>query len=251
MLKLRIIPTLLFKNLKLVKGKNFDSWRTVGSVIQAIKIYSIRNVDEIILLNISATNENKKIDLQLVNDVANECFMPLTVGGGINSIEDISLLLKAGADKVCINTAAAENIELIKKASSIFGSQCIVVSIDYRKINNTVKLFTHSGRVETKLILEEHLINTEKAGAGEIMLTSIDRDGTMSGYDIETIKYVSELVNIPIIASGGAGDFENILKLAKETCVSGIAAASIYHFTKKTPNDVKKYLLLNNLPIRI
>ena len=107
MLKLRIMPTLLFKNLKLVKGKNFDSWRTVGSVIQAIKIYSIRNVDEIILLNISATNENKKIDLQLVNDVANECFMPLTVGGGINSIEDISLLLKAGADKVCINTAAA------------------------------------------------------------------------------------------------------------------------------------------------
>jgi cyclase len=251
MLKLRIIPTLLYKNLKLVKGINFNSWRTVGSIIQAIKIYSIRNVDEIILLNISATNEKKKIDLQLVNDIANECLMPLTVGGGVNSIEDISLLLKAGADKVCINTAAVENIDFIKKASTIFGSQCIVISIDYRKINNTIKLFTHSGNVEIRSTLKEHLLNVEKAGAGEIILTSIDRDGTMTGYDIETIKYASELVNVPIIASGGAGDFENILRLAKETYVSGIAAASIYHFTKKTPTDLKKHLLLNNLPIRI
>jgi cyclase len=251
MLKLRIIPTLLFKNLKLVKGINFNSWRTVGSIIQAIKIYSIRNVDEIILLNISATNEKKKIDLQLVNDVANECYMPLTVGGGINSIEDISLLLKAGADKVSINTAAVENIDFIKKASNLFGSQCIVISIDYKIINNKIKLFSHSGTVEIKSTLEEHLLNVEKAGAGEIILTSIDRDGTMTGYDIETVKYVSGLVNIPIIASGGAGDFENITRLAKETGVSGLAAASIYHFTKKTPIDVKKHLLLNNLPIRI
>jgi cyclase len=176
--------------------------------------------------------------------------MPLTVGGGINSIEDISLLLKAGADKVCINTAAIENIELIKKASAIFGSQCIVVSIDYKKENNCFKLFTNSGTIEKKISLEEHLINIQNAGAGEIILTSIDRDGTMLGYDIETLKYVSKLSSIPIIASGGAGDFDNMVKLAKETCISGLSAASIYHFTKKTPLDVKRHLLLNNLPIR-
>jgi cyclase len=126
-----------------------------------------------------------------------------------------------------------------------------VISIDYKIINNNIKLFSHSGTIEIKSTLEEHLFNVEKAGAGEIILTSIDRDGTMSGYDIETIKYVSKLANIPIIASGGAGDFKNITKLAKETGVSGIAAASIYHFTKKTPIDVKKHLLSNNLPIRM
>lgn len=251
MLKLRIIPTLLYKNLKLVKGINFNSWRTVGSIMQAIRVYNLRKVDEIILLNISATNEKKKIDLELVNEVANECFMPLTVGGGINTIEDISSLLKAGADKVCINTAAINNIKFIEDACKIFGSQCIVVSIDYKHQNNIIKIFSNSGTIKKEILLKDHLINLEKIGVGEIMLTSIDNDGTMDGYDIETLKFASNLINVPLIASGGAGNLENMLNLVKQTEVSALSASSIYHFTKKTPLDIKKFFIRNKIPVRI
>jgi len=251
MLKLRIIPTLLFNNLKLVKGKKFDSWRTVGEVVQAARLYNIRKVDELILLDVSATNNNYKIDLDLVDKVANECFMPLTFGGGISSINDISSLLKAGADKVSINTKAITNIDFIREACKTFGGQSIVISIDYKIIDGKIKIFSNSGKKETKIDIFEYLKKLEDLNVGDIIFTSIEKDGTMSGYDVENIKKISNFTNIPLIASGGAGNFENILKLKKTTKISGIAAGSIFHFTEKTPLDVKKYLKNNGVNIRL
>ena len=251
MLKKRIIPTLLFKNNKLVKGINFNSWRTVGSIMQAVRIYKMRKVDELILLDISATNLNKKIDLDLINEVANECFMPLTFGGGIKNLEDISNILKSGADKVCINTAATNNLKFIKDACRVFGSQAIIVSVDYKKNKNNLDIWSNSGQIKTNLIFEDYLKDLENIGVGEIILTSIDRDGTMTGYDIDTLKKINKFLNIPVIAAGGAGDFENMFDLLKTTNISALAAASIYHFTKKTPLDVKKYLKEKKIPVRL
>ena len=251
MLKKRIIPTLLFKNNKLVKGINFNSWRTVGSIMQAVRIYKMRKVDELILLDISATNLNKKIDLDLINEVANECFMPLTFGGGIKNLEDISNILKSGADKVCINTAATNDLKFIKDACRVFGSQAIIVSVDYKKNKNNLDIWSNSGQIKTNLIIEGYLKNLENIGVGEIILTSIDRDGTMTGYDIDTLKKINKFLNIPVIAAGGAGDFENMFDLLKTTNISALAAASIYHFTKKTPLDVKKYLKEKKIPVRL
>jgi len=251
MLKKRIIPTLLFKNNKLVKGINFNSWRTVGSIMQSVRVYKMRKVDELILLDISATNLNKKIDLDLISEVANECFMPLTFGGGIKTIEDISNILKSGADKVCINTASINNLKFIKEACKKFGSQAIVISVDYKKKGETIEIWSNSGQVKSDLVFEDYLKELESVSVGEIILTSIDKDGTMEGYDINTITKVNKLLNTPIIASGGAGNFENMLDLLNSTNVSALAAASIYHFTKKTPLDVKKYLKGKRIPVRL
>jgi imidazole glycerol-phosphate synthase subunit HisF len=251
MLKKRIIPTLLFKDNKLVKGINFNSWRTVGDVMQSVRIYRMRKVDELILLDISATSLNKKIDLDLINEVANECFMPLVFGGGIKTIEDISNTLKAGADKVCINTASINDIKFVKEACKIFGSQAITISVDYKKKGDAIEIWSNSGQVKTNLVFKDYLKVLENIGVGEIILTSIDKDGTMEGYDIATITEVNKFLNIPIIASGGAGSFKNMFDLLKSTNVSALAAGSIYHFTKKTPLDVKKYLNEKKIPVRI
>lgn len=252
MLKLRIIPTLLFNDLKLVKGVSFDGWRSVGSIMQSVRLYNIRKVDELIFLDISATNNKNKIDLELVNEVANECFMPLTFGGGIKTIDDISNLLKAGADKVCINSEATINLEFVKKACKIFGSQCIVISIDYKIDQNKERIiYSNSGKKKTSLIFKDYIKEIEDSGAGEIILTSIDRDGTMNGYDCETISYASKLTNLPMIASGGAGDLNNIIELINCSEISGLAASSIYHFTDKTPLDIKKFLFTKKVPVRL
>ncbi len=251
MLKKRIIPTLLYNNFKLVKGTKFHSWRTVGSIMQAVKIYNIREVDELILLDVFATNNNKKIDLDLVNDVANECFMPLTFGGGINTIDDIGKIIKTGADKVSINSAAIKDIEFINKSSKIFGSQCIVVSIDYKIENGNPIIYSNSGNKKTELKLEDYIRDLESAGAGEILLTCIDRDGVMEGYDIETIKRVCKISSLPVIASGGCGENNHAYDLVKKTDVSAIGAASMYHFTHITPLDLKRYLSERKIPIRI
>ncbi len=252
MLKKRIIPTLLFKNNKLVKGKQFNSWRTVGSIMQAVRVYKIRKVDELILLDITATNIKRDIDYELINEVANECFMPLSYGGGIKKIDDISKILNCGADKVCINTSATKDLKFIEEACKIFGSQAIIVAIDYRiDINNKIEVWSNSGSFKTDLNFEDYLKKLESSGVGEIILTSIDRDGTMIGYDIETLSIANKLIQVPIIASGGAGEFQNMLELLNQTNISALAAGSIYHFTKKTPLDVKKYLMKNGIPVRI
>ncbi len=251
MLKVRVIPTLLWKDVGLVKGVGFDSWRRIGSILPAIKVYNTRQVDELILLDITATREKRQPDFETVNEISAECFCPLTVGGGIKSIEDIKKLLRAGADKVCINTAAYKNPQLIKKASDMFGSQCIVVSIDAKKVKRgKYQCFSHSGTKKTQENPTEWAKKMEKLGAGEILITSIERDGTMKGYDLELIKSISQIVNIPVIASGGAGDYKDLYYAISRADASAIAAASIFHFTEQTPLEAKKFLATKGISVR-
>jgi imidazole glycerol-phosphate synthase subunit HisF len=252
MLKLRVMPTLLYKDLTLVKGVGFDSWRRVGSVLQAIKVYNMREVDELVFLDITATREGRRPDFQLIDDFADECFMPLTVGGGISTVDDIRRLLQVGADKVALNSAAVDTPELITESSMHFGSQCIVVSIDYRKNGNGgYEVYTRSGTQPTGLDPVEFARRVESLGAGEILLTSIDRDGTMTGYDVELTKKVVSAVSIPVIGSGGAGNYEDMAILIEEAKVAAVAAASIYHFSELTPLGAKQHLKSKGVRIRI
>lgn len=251
MLKTRIIPTLLYKNLRLVKGIGFDSWRCVGSPMQAIKVYNLREVDELIFLDITATLDNRRPDFDLIDDLADDCFMPMAVGGGIRSNEDVRRLLQVGADKVCLNTGAVDNPGLVSEIASEFGSQCLVVSIDYKKINDTqYEVYTHSGSKPTGLCPLEMARQAEMNGAGEILLTSIDRDGTMSGYDIELTESVSQALSIPVICSGGAGNFGHMLDILTQTKASAVAAASIFHFTQQTPLEAKRFLFDHGIATR-
>lgn len=251
LLKIRIIPTLLWKHDNLVKGINFDNSRKVGFVLPAIKVYNMRQVDELIFLDVTASLENKSPDFVLISDFSSECFVPLTVGGGIKSIEDIRLLLKAGADKICINSITFKNSDFITQAAKIFGSQCIVVSIDVRKnARNFYECYSHSGTINTGINLLDWIKEVEFRGAGEIIITSIDKDGTMQGYDQELIKLVYKNVRIPVIASGGANNYEDMYQAIKNGA-SAIAAASIFHFTEQTPLEAKKYLFKKDILIRL
>ncbi|MHC1699597.1 MAG: imidazole glycerol phosphate synthase subunit HisF [Humidesulfovibrio sp.] len=252
MLKIRIIPTLLHKDLGLVKGVGFDSWRRVGAALQSIQVYALRGVDELIFLDINATTENRPPDFETVDDLADNCFMPLTVGGGVRSLEDLHRMLRVGADKVAINTAAVADPELISEAAQRFGSQCVVVSIDYRQHpDGRREVFTHSGTRATGLDPRELARRVADLGAGEILLTSVERDGTMAGYDIEGLAQVSAAVGIPVIASGGAGGYEDMYLAVAEGGASAVAAASIFHFTQMTPEGAKRHLASHGLPVRL
>jgi len=252
MLKLRIMPTLLFKDFGLVKGIGFDSWRRIGSAIQSIKVYNTREVDEMMFLDISATREGRSPDFEMVDEIADECFMPLTVGGGVRTIDDVDHLLRIGADKVAINTAAVQSPELIQSVAKKFGSQCVVISIDAKKMpNGKHEIFTHAGSQATGEDAVTFAREVERLGAGEILLTSIDRDGTMTGYDIELIRSVSEAVSIPVIASGGAGDYDDMAAAIREGKASAVAAASIFHFTHQTPLEAKRYLKELGINVRL
>ena len=248
--KVRIIPTLLYKD-NLVKGKMFKSWRVVGNLYQMIKLYNLREVDELIFLDIDA-NQKNKIQFDLIDEFADDCFVPLTIGGGVKSLQDIEQLLKVGADKVCINSTAVNDLYFVKKAVDKYGSQCIVISIDY-KINKDkmAEVFTSSGNMATKLSLEKHIKNLGEVNPGEIILTSIDHDGMMNGYDIEKIKKISNSSSIPVIASGGAGCANDFYQLIKDTNIKALSAASIFHFTETTPLDVKKFLKTKNINVRL
>jgi cyclase len=251
-LKVRVMPTLLYKDVGLVKGVAFDSWRRVGSAMQAIKVYNLREVDELVFLDISATREGRSPDLLLVDELADECFMPLTVGGGIRTLDDVRNLLQKGADKVAVNTAAIETPELVSRIADRFGAQCAVVSIDVRRgSNGELEVFSHSGTVPTGRDPVELAVQAERHGAGEILLTSIDRDGTMTGYDVSLIKAVSGAVSIPVIASGGAGSYEHMAEALRDGGASAVAAASIFHFTEMTPLGAKKYLHDANFHVRL
>lgn len=252
MLKVRIIPTLLYKNFGLVKGISFDSWRRVGSLLQAIRVYEIREVDELIFLDITATLEDRRPDFELVDDFADECFMPLTVGGGIQTIDDVQQLLEVGADKISINSQAVYNPALIDTVAKRFGSQCVVVSIDVRNnANGGYGVYTHSGTKPAGIGPVLAAKRAEELGAGEILLTSIDNDGTLSGYDIELVRQVCSAVHIPVIASGGAGTYEHMFEALDRGKASAVAAASIFHFTQHTPIEAKKYLKKKGIPVRL
>jgi cyclase len=245
------MPTLLYKDFGLVKGIGFDSWRPVGSAMQAVKVYNLRQVDELVLLDIRATVEGRAPDLDMVDELADECFMPLTVGGGVRTIDDVRGLLMVGADKVAINSVAVDRPELIREMRDRFGSQCVVVSIDARReSDNSYAVYTGAGTVRTGFDPVAVATMAERMGAGEILLTSIDRDGTMSGYDIELTRAVSKAVSIPVVASGGAGHYAHMAEVLRETDASAIAAASIFHFTEQTPLEAKRYLADQGFPMR-
>jgi cyclase len=251
MLKVRIIPTLLWKNLGLVKGVAFDSWRRVGTIMPAIKVYNARQVDELIVLDISATTQKRLPDFDEISEFSAECFVPLTVGGGVSTIEDIRGLLRAGADKVSINTATFDRPELIQEASARFGSQCIVVSIDAcRSVDNNYYCLSHSGTRATGIEVGEWASEVEKLGAGEILITSTERDGTMKGYDIDLVRRVTDRVKIPVIASGGAGTYYHMHEALYEGRASAVAAASMFHFTEQTPLGAKQFLSAHGIPVR-
>lgn len=252
MLKIRVIPTLLWKNIGLVKGKGFDSWRRVGSILPAIRVYNTRQVDELILVDITATEESRVPDLETVSEMSCECFVPFTVGGGIRTVEDIRQLLRAGADKVAINSAAYSNPEIITEGAKLFGSQCIVASIDAKKMpNGKYECFSHAGKKPTGKEVGEWAKKLQELGAGEILITSIPLDGTMKGYDTDLIKTVSDAVSIPVIASGGAGSYEDMYKAIAKGKATAVAAASIFHYTEQTPMEAKEYLAKKGIAVRL
>ncbi|MCB2182805.1 MAG: imidazole glycerol phosphate synthase cyclase subunit [Desulfobulbaceae bacterium] len=252
MLKIRIMPTLLYRDFELVKGVGFDSWRGVGSAMQAIRVYNMREVDELVFLDITAMQEDRRPDFELIDDLADECFMPLTVGGGVTSLEDVKQLLAVGADKVAMNSQAVHDPELIRAVSHKFGSQCAVVSIDARKEpDGRYQVYTHSGKKPTGLDPVEVAVRAAEYGAGEILLTSIERDGTMEGYDLVLTGRVSDAVSIPVIASGGAGQYEHLYEALQTGKASALAAASIFHFTEQTPLEAKRYLREKNINVRL
>jgi len=248
MLKHRVIPCVLLKDWQLVKSINFTSFRTIGHPTSTARIYNARNVDELIVLDIDASLNDEEINEEIISDIANECFMPLTIGGGINSIDDIYSILNAGADKVSINSKALEDLEFIRKASSIFGSQCIVCSIDVKKIDNNYKVFN-----KKQGILDIDPLSLAKQyqeyGAGEILLTSVDNEGSTNGYDIELIKLFKDKLEIPIILNGGMGNPKHAVE-AIENGADAVAAAYIFHFSRFTPNDIKDECQKHNILVR-
>lgn len=245
------MPTLLYRDVGLVKGTRFDSSRRVGSLMQAVKVYNLREVDELVFLDISATLQERQPDFELVDDFADECFMPLTVGGGIRSVDDVGRLLAVGADKVAVNTAAVENPALVSEIAARFGSQCVVVSIDARRSGEGWTVVTRSGTHDTGLDPVDFARRVQEMGAGEILLTSIDRDGTMEGYDVELTAAVSGAVTIPVIASGGAGGYAHMAEAVQRGGASAVAAAAIFHFTQATPLEAKRFLREQGISVRL
>tara|TARA_A100001015_G_scaffold238936_1_gene272074 strand:- start:1410 stop:2162 length:753 start_codon:yes stop_codon:yes gene_type:complete len=249
MLKKRVIPTLLFKNNVLVKGKKFASDRPVVNPIESVKMYNFREVDELIFYDILATKNKTVPDYSLVKDISKECFVPLVVGGGINNIKIIEKLLRSGADKVSINTAAVLNPSILSEASQEFGSQCIVGSLDY-KISDNHKVFINCGLKKTEKDIFEMSKIFEQSGCGEIIISSIDNDGMQIGYDIDTISKIKKKIKTPIIGSGGCGSYEDMFKLFKLADIEAVAAASIFHFSKMTPRQAKYYLKEKGISVR-
>ena len=252
MLKNRIIPCLDVKNGRVVKGINFVELKDAGDPVEQAKIYSEGGADEICFLDITASNENRDTILEIVRKTAKECFVPLTVGGGVRTIQNITDLLLAGADKVSINTAAVNNIAFVKEASKKFGSQCIVVAIDAKKVSDQKwEVFTHGGRNKTGIDAIKFAKDAEANGAGEILLTSMDKDGTKSGYDLDLLQAVTSSTNIPVIASGGVGTLEHLHDGIVKGGASAVLAASIFHYGEYKIKDAKEYLNSKNVSVRL
>tara|TARA_B110000285_G_scaffold224221_1_gene280770 strand:+ start:1564 stop:2325 length:762 start_codon:yes stop_codon:yes gene_type:complete len=252
MLKNRIIPCLDVKNGRVVKGVNFLGLKDAGDPVEQAEYYDKCGADEICFLDITATHEKRNTIIDIVNKTAEKCFVPLTVGGGIQSIQNIRDLLLAGADKVSINSAAVNDINFVKEASKKFGTQCLVVAVDAKKVSeNKWELYTHGGRNKTRIDAVDFATQAEKNGAGEILLTSMDKDGTKDGYDIDLLKRVTSKVGIPVIASGGVGNLEHLYEGIKQGGASAVLAASIFHYGEFTIQQAKKYLASKGVPVRI
>ena len=251
MLSKRIIPCLDVKDGRVVKGVKFVDLKDAGDPAEIAYFYDKEGADEIVFLDITASHEERPIFIDVVNRTAKDVFMPLTVGGGIGSLETIEALLKAGADKVSINTMAIKNPDFVCQAAKRFGTQCIVIAIDAKKIGSTWEVYTHGGRRPTGKDVVAWAKEVAGLGAGEILLTSMDCDGTKDGYDIELTRSVSEAVNIPIIASGGAGNLEHLYEALTKGKADAVLAASIFHFKEYTIKQAKEFLKEKGVEVRL
>ena len=254
--KVRIIPCLDVKDGRVVKGVNFVDLRDAGDPVEAAIAYDAAGADELTFLDITATHENRGTMLDVVRRTAEACFMPVTVGGGVRTVEDIRVLLQSGADKVSINTAAVERREFVKEAAEKFGDQCIVVAIDAKKVSqpgekDRWEIFTHGGRKATGLDAIEYAKEVVALGAGEILLTSMDRDGTKSGFDIALTRAISDAVSVPVIASGGAGNLDHMVEGIRDGHATAVLAASIFHFGEYSVRQAKEHMAKAGLPMRL
>ena len=251
MLKKRIIPCLDVKDGRVVKGINFVDLIDAGNPVDQAKFYSENGADEICFLDISASLENRDTLINIVKKTAEEVFIPLTVGGGIKSIDNIQSLLKAGADKVSINSAAITDPNIIKNSSNYFGSQCIVVAVDVKKNKNSWLVYSHGGTKNTGIDAIEWLRKVEQLGAGEILLTSMDRDGTKLGFDLDILAEANKILGIPVIASGGVGSIHHFYEGVKDGGADALLAASVFHFNEFSIMEVKKYIYERNIKVRV
>jgi len=256
MFKVRVIPCLDVKDGRVVKGVNFVDLRDAGDPVQAAIAYDAAGADELTFLDITATHENRGIIFDVVRRTAEACFMPLTVGGGVRTVDDIRKLLTSGADKVSINSAAVARREFVKEAAEKFGDQCIVVAIDAKKVSkpgepDKWEIFTHGGRNPTGIDAVEYAKEVTALGAGEILLTSMDRDGTKSGFDIALTRAVADSVKVPVVASGGVGKLEHLVEGIRDGHASAVLAASIFHFGEHTVREAKVYMAKAGLPMRL
>ncbi|MBX3506373.1 MAG: imidazole glycerol phosphate synthase subunit HisF [Parvibaculum sp.] len=252
MLKARVIPCLDVKDGRVVKGVNFVDLRDAGDPVEAARAYDAAGADELCFLDITASHEERAIIFDVVRRTAEQCFMPLTVGGGVRTVEDVRALLLAGADKVSVNTAAVFNPDFVRVAAEKFGNQCIVVAIDAKQVApGKWEIFTHGGRKETGIDAVEFAKKVAALGAGEILLTSMDRDGAKSGYDIALTRAVSDAVPVPVIASGGVGNLDHLVEGIRDGHASAVLAASIFHFGDHTIGEAKAYMAAAGLPMRL
>ena len=256
MLKIRVIPCLDVKDGRVVKGINFVDLRVAGDPVEAAAAYDAAGADELCFLDITASHENRDTIFDIVERTAERCFMPLTVGGGVRTVEDIRKLLKAGADKVSINTAAVNRREFVHEASEKFGAQCIVVAIDAKKVSgpgepDRWEIFTHGGRKPTGLEAIEYAREVVALGAGEILLTSMDRDGTRDGYDIGLTRAIADAVSVPVIASGGVGGLDHLVSGVTEGHASAVLAASIFHFGEHSIGAAKRHMQQAGIAVRL
>jgi cyclase len=248
MLKVRIIPILTFNGFGLVKTKKFSNPRMVGNPVQVARVYNSRGVDELAFIDIFATKQKRKINLNLVKDVIRQCFMPVSIGGGIQDIDDINDLLRIGADKVIIKNKALTDPDFIKKAVEFFGSQCISIAVDVVKEEDGYKVFNDLGLNIRALDFISHIQDLD---VGEIVLNSVDNDGMMEGFDLELVKELDMIIKVPVIVAGGAGNPSHFADLFSKTNIEAAGAASIYHFTQYTPLDIKNELHKNGISVRI
>ena len=249
MVAIRVIPCLDVNAGRVVKGTNFVDLRDAGDPVEIAKRYNVEGADEVVFLDITASSDKRAITLDVVRKTAEQVFIPLTVGGGIRTVDDMRTLLKAGADKISINTAAVLNPQLIYDGSKKFGNQCIVVAIDAKKDGNSWTVYTHGGRTKTDLDVIKWAQKCVELGAGEILLTSMDKDGTKDGYDLELMEQVTKVVDVPVIASGGAGKKEHFVDVCKKGA-SAVLAASLFHFKQLEISDLKKYMKQNGIEVR-
>lgn len=256
MLKIRIIPCLDVKDGRVVKGVNFVNLVDAGDPVACATAYDIAGADELCFLDITASHENRDTIFDVVQKTAEQCFMPLTVGGGVRKLQDVRKLLEAGADKVSINTAAVNNREFVREASEKFGAQCIVVAIDAKKVSqpgeeNRWEIFTHGGRNPTGIDAIEYAREVVELGAGEILLTSMDRDGTRAGFDLELTAAISDAVSVPVIASGGVGNLQHLCDGVTQGKASAVLAASIFHFGDYSISEAKSYMADAGIAVRL